>query len=40
MIACGTGGVPEIITHGSDGWLVPERSADAVASGITTLLKR
>lgn len=38
VIACGTGGVPEIITHGEDGWLVEERSADAVAAGITRLL--
>ena len=38
VIACGTGGVPEIITHGTDGWLVEERSAEAVAAGITTLL--
>jgi glycosyltransferase involved in cell wall biosynthesis len=38
VIACGTGGVPEIITHGNDGWLVEERSADAVATAIATLL--
>jgi glycosyltransferase involved in cell wall biosynthesis len=38
VIACNTGGVPEIITHGSDGWLVEERSAEAVATAITTLL--
>jgi glycosyltransferase involved in cell wall biosynthesis len=38
VIACGTGGVPEIITHGRDGWLVEERSAEAVATGIRTLL--
>jgi glycosyltransferase involved in cell wall biosynthesis len=38
VIACGTGGVPEIITHGRDGWLVEERSEEAVASAITTLL--
>jgi len=39
VIACNTGGVPEIITHGVDGWLVEERSADAVAAAISTLLK-
>jgi glycosyltransferase involved in cell wall biosynthesis len=39
VIACGTGGVPEIITHGQDGWLVEERSATAVAAGISLLLK-
>jgi glycosyltransferase involved in cell wall biosynthesis len=38
VIACGTGGVPEIITHGRDGWLVEERSAQAVATAISTLL--
>jgi glycosyltransferase involved in cell wall biosynthesis len=38
VIACGTGGVPEIITHGQDGWLVEERSASAVANAIRTLL--
>jgi glycosyltransferase involved in cell wall biosynthesis len=38
VIACGTGGVPEIITHGRDGWLVEERSAAAVAAGIDRLL--
>jgi glycosyltransferase involved in cell wall biosynthesis len=38
VIACGTGGVPEIITHGKDGWLVPERSAESVATAIATLL--
>ena len=39
VIACNTGGVPEIITHGKDGWLVEERSVEAVAHGIDTLLK-
>ena len=38
VIACASGGVPEIITHGKDGWLVEERSAEAVASALTTLL--
>jgi glycosyltransferase involved in cell wall biosynthesis len=38
VIACNTGGVPEIITHGSDGWLVEERSTEAVATAMTTLL--
>jgi glycosyltransferase involved in cell wall biosynthesis len=38
VIACNTGGVPEIITHGKDGWLVQERSAEAVATAMTTLL--
>ncbi len=38
VIACNTGGVPEIITHGKDGWLVEERSEEAVATAMTTLL--
>jgi glycosyltransferase involved in cell wall biosynthesis len=38
VVACNTGGVPEIITHGRDGWLVAERSAEAVAAAIGTLL--
>ncbi len=39
VIACSTGGTPEMITHGRNGWLVEERSAEAVATGIATLLK-
>ena len=38
VIACGTGGVPEIITHGRDGWLVEQRSGEAVATAMSTLL--
>jgi glycosyltransferase involved in cell wall biosynthesis len=38
VIACNTGGPPEIITHGEDGLLVEERSAGAVASAMSTLL--
>ena len=38
VIACNTGGVPEIITHGEDGWLVEERSAPAVAVAMDKLL--
>jgi glycosyltransferase involved in cell wall biosynthesis len=38
VIACNTGGVPEIITHGRDGWLVEERSEEAVATAMATLL--
>lgn len=38
VIACGTGGVPEIITDGKDGMLVQERSAADVARAIATLL--
>jgi glycosyltransferase involved in cell wall biosynthesis len=38
VIACGTGGIPEMITHGRDGWLVKERSEEEVAAAILTLL--
>jgi glycosyltransferase involved in cell wall biosynthesis len=38
VIACGTGGIPEMITHGRDGWLVRERSEEDVATAISTLL--
>jgi glycosyltransferase involved in cell wall biosynthesis len=38
VLACNSGGVPEIITHGEDGWLVEERSIEAVAAGLTALL--
>jgi glycosyltransferase involved in cell wall biosynthesis len=38
VIACGTGGVPEMITHGRNGWLVRERSEEDVATAISTLL--
>lgn len=38
VVACNSGGVPEIITHGEDGWLVEERSAEAVANAMSTLL--
>jgi glycosyltransferase involved in cell wall biosynthesis len=38
VIACNTGGVPEIITHDKDGWLVEPRSVEAVASAMSMLL--
>jgi glycosyltransferase involved in cell wall biosynthesis len=38
VIASASGGVPEIITHGEDGWLIEPRSTDAVAAAIATLL--
>jgi glycosyltransferase involved in cell wall biosynthesis len=39
VIACNSGGVPEIITQGKDGWLVEPRSVEAVAMGMTKLLE-
>lgn len=38
VIACASGGVPEIITHGENGWLIPPRSSDAVAGAIKHLV--
>jgi glycosyltransferase involved in cell wall biosynthesis len=38
VVACNSGGVPEIITDGKDGVLVEERSVEAVASAMSTLL--
>lgn len=38
VIACGTGGIPEMITHGRDGWLVKERSEEDVAAAMSMLL--
>jgi glycosyltransferase involved in cell wall biosynthesis len=38
VVACNTGGVPEIITHGKDGWLVEPRSVEAVATAMSMLL--
>jgi len=38
VIACNTGGTPEMITHGRDGWLVRERSEEDVAEAISVLL--
>jgi glycosyltransferase involved in cell wall biosynthesis len=38
VIACHSGGVPEIITHGENGWLIEPRSAQELADAIRTLL--
>jgi glycosyltransferase involved in cell wall biosynthesis len=39
VIACRAGGVPEIITHGRDGWLVEPQSSEAVAVALSALLE-
>ncbi|MCC6445395.1 MAG: glycosyltransferase family 4 protein [Armatimonadetes bacterium] len=38
VLACRTGGIPEIIEHGRTGWLVEAGSAEALAEGIARLL--
>jgi glycosyltransferase involved in cell wall biosynthesis len=37
-VATNTGPIPEIITHGVDGWLVPPQHATALADAVNTLL--
>lgn len=38
VIACASGGVPEIITHSENGWLVAPRSVPQLAQAIRNLL--
>jgi glycosyltransferase involved in cell wall biosynthesis len=38
VVATDVGGVPEIITHGESGWLVPPRDPVALAAGIEHVL--
>lgn len=38
VVACHSGGVPEIITHGQNGWLVEPRSVAALCQAFDTLL--
>ena len=38
-VATAVGGIPEVIAHGETGWLVPSGDADALASGVETLLR-
>ena len=38
-VASDTGGIPEVVSHGETGLLVPPRDARALASAIATLLK-
>lgn len=37
VIAASTGGIPEIIQHGRNGWLFPTRDVNALAQTITTV---
>ncbi|MDZ7333238.1 MAG: glycosyltransferase [candidate division KSB1 bacterium] len=38
VIACRSGGIPEIIEHGYNGWLVPAQDETALASALITLI--
>ncbi len=38
-VATDTGGIPEVVSHGETGLLVPTRDAKALAAAISTLLK-
>src|SRR2546426_7374256 len=40
VIATDIGGLPEVIRHGQDGILIPERDPDAVAEAAIPLLPR
>ena len=39
VIACRTGGIPEIIAHGVNGWLVPARDEKKLAEAIIKLIR-
>jgi glycosyltransferase involved in cell wall biosynthesis len=38
VVASRVAGIPSVITHGSTGWLVPERNTEALTAGIGHLL--
>ncbi len=38
-VSTAVGGIPEVIAHGTTGWLVPFGDADALARGVETLLR-
>ena len=40
IVACETGGIPEIIGHGINGWLVPAQNENALAVAIMKLIRQ
>ena len=39
VLSSDCGGVPELITHGVDGWLFPSRDVEAMAAGVVDFLE-
>jgi glycosyltransferase involved in cell wall biosynthesis len=39
VLATDVSGIPELVTHGADGWLVPERDPHALAEAIALLVR-
>jgi L-malate glycosyltransferase len=39
VVATAVDGIPELISHGETGWLVPPRDPDALAAGIAALIR-
>jgi glycosyltransferase involved in cell wall biosynthesis len=39
VLATDVSGIPELVTHGADGWLVPERDPHALAEAIALLMR-
>jgi len=39
VVATGVGGIPEVVRHGTEGFLVPRGDAEAMADGLETLLR-
>jgi glycosyltransferase involved in cell wall biosynthesis len=39
LVASNVGGIPELVVHGSTGWLVPPRDPPSMAARLTQLLR-
>ena len=39
VLATDVSGIPELVTHGENGWLVPERDPRALAEAIALLVR-